>query len=301
MDITWHVKRLRPRQMVAISLALAAILAASILIRWRTQGTIVPLGPEFTSGTLIRVGGLDNSPDADAIALAAEELLATDFEVRVTVDRATGKFGLDMETQKDLSDNEEAQIEEMLSRQFDIDGSFSAEWAGPAITSIQGEKAWQAMIGAFVAIAVVAMIASKNIFASGAIVLCIGLNILGAIGGMAIFSVPLSIASVAGMLMLLGYSIDTNILLTTKVLKRFGGEARDRIAEAMRTGLTMTSAVLIALFATNILITAPELHQLSMVFVFGLLVNVINTWFLNAGMLLWHVERRRVREYYVSE
>lgn len=301
MDITWHVKHLRPRQMIAVSLALALAFSVVVVIRWRTQGTPVPLSLEFSGGTFIRVRGLDNRPDATAIELAAEELLSANIEVKVTEDRVTGKFGLDMETPKDLSDNERAGVREMLSKQFGIEGSFSAEWAGSVVTSIYRGQAERAIVGAFIAMAIIILVAFKHGFASGIIMLCIGLNVLGVIGGMAIFGVPLSLASVAGMLMLLGYSIDTNILLAMRVLKRLGGEVRERIAEAMRTGLMMTGTALIPLFAINILTTAPALYQLSMALIFGLLADIVNTWFLNSGMMLWYTERRRGREYYVSE
>jgi preprotein translocase subunit SecF len=57
----------------------------------------------------------------------------------------------------------------------------------------------------------------------------------------------------------------------------------------------------VALVAINVLTTAALLFQLSIVLIFGLVGDVINTWFLNVGVLLRSTERQKRREYYVSD
>jgi len=64
-----------------------------------------------------------------------------------------------------------------------------------------------------------------------------------------LFKIPLGIASVGGLLMLIGYSIDTEILTSIRILKRHEGAAEERAYHTMRTGLTMTTTA-IATFAT---------------------------------------------------
>ena len=49
MDITWPVKRLRYRYMIAIPLAMAAVFAAAFVI----QG--VPLSMDFAGGTYLNI------------------------------------------------------------------------------------------------------------------------------------------------------------------------------------------------------------------------------------------------------
>ena len=117
---------------------------------------------------------------------------------------------------------------------------------------------------------------------------------------MALFGVELSLASVAGLLMLIGYAVDTNILLTTRVLKRVGGEPKEQVVDAMRTGLMMSGSTLIPLFALNLLTTAPQLYQLTAVLIFGIIIDIFNTWFLNAAIISRYAERQRRKEYYVS-
>lgn len=296
MDITWPVKHMNSRQMIAVSLVLTAILVAAIFVHG------VPMSMEFKGGTLIRVRELDNSPDVGAIEPRIKEFLGAEVDVKATEDRTrlTGRFGLDIETDKVLSDDEKARLREILSGEFGIVGSYSAESAGPIITSIYKEQAQWAIIGGIIAMTIIIFITFRHSLTVGVILLCIGLDVLGVVGCMAAFGVPLSLASVAGILMLVGYLVDTHILLSVRVLKRLGGEVRERMADAMKTGLMMSGTTLLAVVAINVITITPALYQLTAVLIFGILIGTINTWFLNAGMVLWYAERLKKREYYVS-
>jgi preprotein translocase subunit SecF len=117
---------------------------------------------------------------------------------------------------------------------------------------------------------------------------------------MALFGVRLSLASVAGLLMLIGYAVDTNILLTTHVLKRVSEQPREQVVDAMRTGLMMSGSTLVPLFALNLLTTAPQLYELTAVLIFGITIDIFNTWFLNASIISRYVEKRKGRGYYVG-
>ena len=303
MDPTWIAKHLSWRQMIIVPLLMALVFSGVLFFRWHTEGTPVPLSLDFKGGTIIRVRGIDNVPNADVVKDNIKNIILADIDVKVTEDRTrtTGVFGLDMETDKPISDNEKEQIKEALTKQFGNSIIIGMDWKGSIITGIFKEQAWKAIVGAFIAMAIILFIAFRRSFPVGVMVLCVILDALGALGLMAIFRVPLSLASIAGLLMIIGYSVDTDILLSNHMLKRYGEDIRKRISNAMRTGLMTSGTTLITLVAIEVLTTAPLLYQLSSVLIFGVLVDVVNTWFMNAGMLLWYTERRRRREYYVSE
>lgn len=294
MDVTWHVKHLSNRQMIAISLLLAAFLAGVILIRH------IPLSQDFEEGTLISVQGLDNAPDASAVEQTIEGILATDVSAKVTEDRTTGRFGLEIEVGRDIDEDEENQIREFLSAEF-AGAEPDIHPKGSVLTSIFKEQAWKAVVGAFIAMTAVLFIVFRHSVVVGIMILCVALDALGAFGGMAIFQIPLSFGSIAGILMVIGYSVDTDILLSNHMLKRFGGDARSRAADAMKTGLMTSGTTITVLVAINLLTTAPLLYELSAALIFGVLADMVNTWFLNVGVLSWHIERRQRREYYVSD
>jgi len=117
---------------------------------------------------------------------------------------------------------------------------------------------------------------------------------------MDVFGIVLSLGTVAALLMLIGYSVDTDILLTTRLLKR-KGELGDKIKDAMKTGMTMTLttlAALTALFAVSsgsyLVSTFTRIdiiRDISIVLIFGLIADIINTWMTNVGILKWYLEK----------
>jgi len=117
-------------------------------------------------------------------------------------------------------------------------------------------------------------------------------------GGMGLLGIPLTMPSFAALLMLIGFSLDTDILLTMRILKR-EGNARKHAYESMKTGLTMSISAIIAflvLFGLGFLTRIPTYYQISVVALMGLVGDMIATWFLNAVIVLWHKEhpgRRR--------
>ena len=107
---------------------------------------------------------------------------------------------------------------------------------GPVLSEEAMGQIYIAMIFAFLFMAITVFIVFREPVPSVAIILAALCDILIALGGMSIFKIPLSIASVGALLMLIGYSVDTDILLTTRLLKRREGTVEERAKNAMYTG-----------------------------------------------------------------
>ncbi len=90
-----------------------------------------------------------------------------------------------------------------------------------------GEEAmtqvYYALAFAFLFMSITVFIIFRDFVPSLAVILAALSDIIIAIGGMSLFGIPLSVASVGAILMLIGYSVDTDILLTTRILKRKEG------------------------------------------------------------------------------
>jgi preprotein translocase subunit SecF len=102
----------------------------------------------------------------------------------------------------------------------------------------------------------------------------------------------LSIASVAAFLMVVGYSIDTDILLSVRVLKRREGTIFDRTVGALKTGITMSLCTLIAVTSAYIFSHSIVIKEIMFVLMAGLVGDIIFTWIQNAGILRWHLEKK---------
>lgn len=168
--------------------------------------------------------------------------------------------------------------------------------------SLKKQGLW-AMLIAYILMAFVVFVAFRDFVPSMAVVLAATCDIIVAVGGMVIFDINLENASLAALLMLIGYSVDTDILLTTRVLKRSADTVNERIDNAMKTGLTMTVTAIGALTMLSIIANLAHITQLqsiASVLLIGLLADIAGTWFMNAGILRWYLENPQRKRWRVG-
>jgi preprotein translocase subunit SecF len=278
-------QRLRNRQLIAISLVVSIVLFAPVLLLG-----VPPLGRDFKGGSLIMI---ENVPDSSSVKSVIEGLLGTNVDV-VPI-----KNGLHIETDA-LSENDEINIKVALTQSGIPTASVIIEPIGSAISGLQSEQMLYSIIVAFIVIGIITFIIFRRRVVPMAVLLVVGLDILCVLGYMALFRVPLSLTSILVIVMLIGYAIDTNILLAYRVLKRVGGEPREQAATSLNTGLMMGVLLVVILLSLNIITSATQLNVLTATLIFGIAINIFNTWFLGAGILLGHVTRQPGKEYYVS-
>ena len=127
---------------------------------------------------------------------------------------------------------------------------------------------------------------------SFAVILCAFSDIIVTLAIINLLGVRLSTAGIAGFLMLIGYSVDTDILLSTRVLKNKEGKVLDRVYGAMTTGMTMTLTTLAAVSVTYFIVQSDVLRQIMFILIIGLFVDILYTWIQNAGIIRWFMEKR---------
>jgi len=158
--------------------------------------------------------------------------------------------------------------------------------------TVSSEFFTQAMLAfaiAFTIMSIVVFIAFKDLVPSFAVIFAIAGDILFAMSGMAILGIPLTLGSLAALLMLIGYSVDTDIVLSTRVLKQRRGSLKSRVWSSTKTGITMSSggiAGFTLLYAVSWMIVGPsELSNIAAVMVIGLVADMPITWLGNAVIL----------------
>ncbi len=169
---------------------------------------------------------------------------------------------------------------------------------GPVLSAAALTQIYWALAIAFLFMSITVFIIFRNLVPSLAVIMAALSNILIALGGMSLFGIPISMASVGALLLLIGYSVDTDILLTTRVLKRKEGTVTNRAIDAMKTGLTMSGTAIGAMAALYIVTvffipSAQTLADIAAVLIIGLVADILATWFLNLGILRWYLERGR--------
>ena len=169
---------------------------------------------------------------------------------------------------------------------------------GPLLSTQSLTQVYYALAFAFLFMSITVFIIFRNLVPSIAVILAALCDIIIAIGGMSLFGIPLSLASVGALLMLIGYSVDTDILLTTRVLKRREGTVVERAKDAMGTGFTMAAAAIGSMVALYLVVlflmpNAEVLDQIAAVLIIGLVADVLATWLMNLGILRWYMEGHR--------
>ena len=165
----------------------------------------------------------------------------------------------------------------------------SIQYMGPTLGSDLRAQAMKALIYAFIGMAIVVFIVFRIPYPTIAVIFSASSDIAITAFLMYILGIKLTLGTIAALLILIGYSVDSNILLTTKCLKR-RGEINERIRNAMKTGLTMTSTTIAAMVVMFVVcIRTPILKDMAAVIVLGLCADLMNTWMFNAGILKWYL------------
>jgi len=266
-----------------------AVLALSLIVmgwNYATTGSPVTLGIEFTGGTLVTIPATES---ADSVAKFLEGYPVV--EIREVGSRYMVQMG---------SMNEDAYSE--LAKKINLQYSDAEiRYMGPVYSKLLQRDAMRYVPISFVLMAVVVFAIFRKPFVSGIIVLCALSDILIAAGLSTAVGVKLSLGTVAALLMLIGYSVDTDILLSVRVIKR-KGLLDEKVRGAIGTGFIMTASTLSAVVALMLVSTilyyiSPSftridiLADISTVLFFGLLADMINTWITNVQALKWYMAR----------
>jgi preprotein translocase subunit SecF len=273
------------KKLMFLPLIFLTLCLGFLLFNYMNTGEFFIKGVDLEGGAQLTVETRQNIDASSLEARLRQEF--GDVQVRTTVGVGTNNILIRAEedTDKDL----------LLGavRDYGIDvESHSFEKIGAALGESFFIQSRTALIVAFVFMGFVVFFVFKNMVPSVSVMLAAFSDIICAIAVMQVLGVSLSLASFAGLLLVLGYSIDTNILLTTRVIKRREGSIQERIGGAFKTGLTMTFTTLVALTALYLVSGATALKEISTVLIIALLIDLPNTWLTNLGILRLWSERK---------
>ena len=195
----------------------------------------------------------------------------------------------------DAKENFSKKIQQLIVERFNLGDNiaFQKKEVSPTLGSAFYSTAINAGILGFILVIIVVFAFFRKVVPSMAVIASAILDILGAMGLMALFRIPLTLSSIPALLMLIGYSIDTDTMLTTKVLTRREESPAARAHDAMMTGLTMTGTTIAAMavmLVFSIIGQMEVMYEISAVLLSGLLFDITSTWLMNAPVLLWYVE-----------
>ncbi|MCK5043451.1 protein translocase subunit SecF [Candidatus Pacearchaeota archaeon] len=185
-------------------------------------------------------------------------------------------------------------LEDYLDYELNEENS-SFEFTGSGLSESFYKQLLIAILFAFIFMAIVVFVIFRTFVPSMAVVLAAFADILMTLVLVNIIGIQMSSAGIVAFLMLIGYSVDTDILLTTRILKRQGESLNKRIFGAFKTGTTMTLTSLLAVTFALIIVSSFSviLTQIFTILVIGLGFDLLNTWITNVSILKWYAEKKK--------
>jgi len=250
---------------------------------------------DFVNKGVSLKGGLTVSIDRVASVAELENYLndqfpAADISVRA-LSSAGGQVGVMIEAADVEADPLMESVQDRLG-ELDKD-EYSVEVMGSSLGASFFKETFRAVIIAFLFMGIVVFLYFRIPTPSFAVILAAFSDIVVTLAIVNVSGMKIGTAGIAAFLMLIGYSVDTDILLSTRVLKRKSGTVLEGILSAMKTGLTMSMTTLIAILVALVFAQSLILKQIMVILLIGLLVDLPNTWIQNAGILRWYLERKK--------
>ena len=195
------------------------------------------------------------------------------------------------------SDQEEQEIAALIAaiqEQGNLqEGKYTVEIIGSSLGNNFFQQTIIALLVAFVLMGIVVFLYFRTPIPSLAVILAGFSNIVVTLAIFNLTGIKLSTAGVAAFLMLVGFSVDTDMLLTTRVLRRKEGTVMDRVYGAVGTGLTMTFTSLSTTVVGYFFIQNDVIRQMMLILSIGLAMDMVMTWIQNVGILRWYLEKKK--------
>ena len=278
--------------LLLIPFILIVLAIIQIGVQTAVTGDFVNKGISLKGGSTITID-YDSSIDISAI----ESTLNQKFPLAEVSIRMLSSAGITTAVAIDSDAQETQEIDVLVNfvkTELNLnDNQYSVEVMGSSLGSSFFKQTVIALFIAFLLMGIVVFIYFRTLAPSLAVILAAFSDIVVTLAIFNLTGIKLSTAGIAAFLMLIGYSVDTDILLSTRVLKRKEGTVMDRVYGAMKTGLTMSSTTISAVLVALIFVQSEVVKQIKIILFIGLLVDLVMTWIQNVGVLRLYLERKK--------
>ncbi len=280
------------KTLLIIPFILLLLAITQIVAQTAITGDFVNKGISLKGGSTIT---FDYQPSFDPSNLESkllEQFPRADLSVReLTRAGKTVSLAVDSDAQ------EESEINALMAAITQDTGltnqQLNVEVVGSSLGNSFFKQTVFALLIAFLMMGILVFVYFRSIAPSLAVILAAFSDIVVTLAIFNLTGIKLSTAGIAAFLMLIGYSVDTDILLSSRVLKRKEGTVMERVYGAMKTGLTMSFTTLTAILVALIFVQSDVVKQIMIVLFIGLLVDQVMTYIQNVGILRLYLERKK--------
>ena len=255
---------------------------------YQKTGEFITKGIDFTGGSEAEIYLDKNILVSSDVILSLNEqfsLIDEDKEADVRFSTSTTSNSIHITTKNPIETKEIISI--LKDNNIEITGeNIQQNYISSGLSENFLKQAQKALLVALLAMALVIFISFRVLAPSLGIMLAAICDILFTVAIMSILELKLTIASLTGLMMLIGYSVDTDVLLTTRLLKRrYEGSVNSQILSSMKTGITMTLTTIVSLLVLYAFAGDTKIGEIAIVIIIGLVGDLPFTWFQNVGIL----------------
>lgn len=223
-----------------------------------------------------------------------KQALGVEAQIKKLGDITTGKqLGFIIE----VSDLTEEQLKGRLKENLNIEitqENFGIEVTTPKLSQAFFKQLMIAILFAFILMGLSVFITFRTLAPSIAVISAALMDIIITLAIVNIIGINISTAGVVAFLLVIGYSVDTDILLTTYSIRKKEGKLFDRMYHSMKTGLTMTACALIVMLTGLIVSNSIVIREMFLIILIALIVDIFSTYLTNAGILWIYCKKKNI-------
>jgi preprotein translocase subunit SecF len=267
------------------------VLSLSFLgVKYAVTGEIMPRDIGLKGGVVATVY-TDKQFDINALKSSVD----TEINTRILTDFATGKqVGFSVETSELKSDQLKPLLENFVGFKLNQD-NFSIEETSSSLGESFFFQLLLANLFAFILMGIAVFVGFRTFIPSIAVIFSAFTDIVVTLGIISLLNIEISAAGIVAFLLVIGYSVDTDILLTTRMIKRRQPVLFERMLSSLKTGLTMTFATIIALTAGLIISNSSIIKEMFTIIIIALFIDILTTYLTNAGILILYCKKKDIR------
>jgi preprotein translocase subunit SecF len=185
-------------------------------------------------------------------------------------------------------------LENKFETKIDREKNYSSNFISESLGESFVKQSLVIFLVSLVLMAVVVFLYFKTFIPSVSVVLSVIFDIIVLVGVLDFINFEISIAGIGAILMVIGYSIDTDILLTNRLIKEKNKKATnfEKVYESFITGNLMSFTTICALLIGLIFTNSGIIYQICFILLIGIIIDYISTWIQNASILLWYLEKK---------
>jgi preprotein translocase subunit SecF len=140
---------------------------------------------------------------------------------------------------------------------------------------------------AFILVAIVSLFYFRSKWQAFSNVVSIISDVINIVGVMDLLGIKFGTASIAGILMIMGYSADRNIILATNILKRGEASMKYRLVHTIKTSMTMDAAAIVTFLVLFLGTSNSTIQGIAIVLLIGVIFDDFTVWILNGSTQLY--------------